>query len=90
LAKEDAQANQKQQQTPPSTVSAIFHTHFSMLFIFVLNSPNIISSESKKRDRDTAPSESTEPGDFSNYPDIDPKTVTALKAKGICSLFAIQ
>lgn len=46
--------------------------------------------ESKKRDRETAASESGEPGDFSNYPDIDPKTVQVLKAKGICSLFAIQ
>jgi ATP-dependent RNA helicase DDX21 len=49
---------------------------------------------SKKRDskdaRDTQPSESGNPGDFSNFPNIDPKTVIALKSRGIVNLFPIQ
>lgn len=46
---------------------------------------------SKKRDRETAVSENiAEPGDFSHYPEIDPKTIQVLKTKGICSLFPIQ
>jgi len=44
---------------------------------------------SKKRDRETAVSDSAEPGDFSNFPDIDPKTVAVLKPQGIAGLFPI-
>jgi hypothetical protein len=48
-----------------------------------------INLGSKKRDRETAVSDSAEPGDFSNFPDIDPKTVAVLKPQGIAGLFPI-
>jgi len=58
------------------------------------NQPDMKPSASKKRDsksnRDTQASDNGGgPGDFSNFPDIDPKTVTTLKSRGILNLFPI-
>ena len=49
-----------------------------------------IQKKRLKAARDTQASDSTNPGDFSNFPNIHPHTITTLKGRGIVNLFPIQ